>query len=282
MLHIMNADAWIDPRSEMRYQFHQTIDTGVYPQVHDFYELSLVTEGKLNMTVDGRSQDIRRGALLLLRPGEIHSRAPAGGSTYINIAFPVKLMTDMFVYLDKPTGERLITGAQGPLMAGLSAAETTLLQTRLERLNLIPVDRPDEVCAQLRMLMLEVVMQHILPLVERGGEINCPVWLGALAKKLEDPENFSCTLGELAEMSGRTKEHLCRSFRKYFGVAPTEYINARRLNYAANLLLHSDMKVVDVAFASGFQSLSRFYHAFREQFGTSPLDYRQSGVDCGI
>ena len=112
--------------------------------------------------------------------------------------------------------------------------------------------------------------------------MNCPVWLGALAKKLEDPENFSCTLGELSEMSGRTKEHLCRSFRKYFGVAPIEYINARRLNYAANLLLHSDMKVVDIAFASGFQSLSRFYHAFREEFDVSPLDYRQSCTDSGI
>ena len=28
MLHIMNAENWIDPRSEMRYQFHQTIVTG--------------------------------------------------------------------------------------------------------------------------------------------------------------------------------------------------------------------------------------------------------------
>ena len=89
-------------------------------------------------------------------------------------------------------------------------------------------------------------------------------------------------LGELSEMSGRTKEHLCRSFRKYFGVAPIEYINANRLNYAANLLLHSDMKVVDIAFASGFQSLSRFYHAFREEFDVSPLDYRQSCTDSGI
>ena len=58
MLHIMNAENWIDPRSEMKYQFHQTIDMSCYPQVHDFYELSLVIEGKLNVTVDGWNQDI--------------------------------------------------------------------------------------------------------------------------------------------------------------------------------------------------------------------------------
>ena len=56
MLHIMNAENWIDPRSEMKYQFHQTIDMSCYPQVHDFYELSLVIEGKMNVTVDGWNQ----------------------------------------------------------------------------------------------------------------------------------------------------------------------------------------------------------------------------------
>ena len=142
------------------------------------------------MTVDGWNQDIRRGTLLLLRPGDIHSRAPVGESTYINIAFPSKLVTDMFIYLDKPNGENLITEAAGPLIVSLSAAETTLLQTRLERLNLIPVNKPDDVCAQLRLLMLEVMMQHILPLVERGGGMNCPVWLGALAKSLRIRRTF--------------------------------------------------------------------------------------------
>ena len=76
-------------------------------------------------------------------------------------------------------------------------------------------------------------------------------------------------------MSGCSREHLCRSFKKYLGVSPSAYLNAKRLNYAANLLLHSDQKVIDVAYASGFQSLSRFYHAFKKEFGVSPLQYRK-------
>ena len=31
MLHIMNAENWIDPRSEMKYQFHQTIGHVLLP-----------------------------------------------------------------------------------------------------------------------------------------------------------------------------------------------------------------------------------------------------------
>ena len=42
-----------------------------------------------------------------------------------------------------------------------------------------------------------------------------------------------------------------------------------------NLLLHSDQKVIDVAYAAGFQSLSRFYHLFKQEFGVSPMQYRR-------
>ena len=71
------------------------------------------------------------------------------------------------------------------------------------------------------------------------------------------------------------REHLCRSFQKYLGVSPTACLSAKRLNYAANLLLHSDQKVIDVAYAAGFQSLSRFYHLFKREFGVSPMQYRR-------
>lgn len=279
MLHVVNAKDLIDPVSEMMYQFHQSIETDQYPQVHDFYELSLVVKGRINMTTDHMTHNISRGTLILLRPGEVHSREAVGECVYINIAFPGKLISDMFTYLNKPELEQAILDARAPFIVKLSSSETTLLQTKLEHLNLIPVDRPDEVYMQLRMLMLDVVMHHILPQTEQKTQVGCPNWLQVLTKKLEDPEYFDCSLSELAEMSGRTREHLCRTFRKYLGIAPNEYINAKRLNYAANLLLHSDMKAVDIAFASGFRSVSRFYHAFSEEYKMSPLDYRKSGSE---
>ena len=45
MLYKVNAIGTIDPKSEMHYRFHQKIDSSIYPQVHDFYEISLITNG---------------------------------------------------------------------------------------------------------------------------------------------------------------------------------------------------------------------------------------------
>jgi transcriptional regulator GlxA family with amidase domain len=40
--------------------------------------------------------------------------------------------------------------------------------------------------------------------------------------------------------------------------------------------MSTDMKIVDVALDSGYQSASRFYAAFKEFCGQSPQEYRQS------
>ena len=49
-----------------------------------------------------------------------------------------------------------------------------------------------------------------------------------------------------------------------------------RVSHAQRLLATTDMKIVDVAFDSGFTSISRFNDAFRRACGCSPREYRQS------
>ena len=60
-----------------------------------------------------------------------------------------------------------------------------------------------------------------------------------------------------------SQEHLTRSFRRYIGMTPTEYINGKRLSLAAQLLLQGDMPVIEICGACGFNSLSRIYGALR-------------------
>lgn len=272
MLHHVNAQGVIDPASEMHYRSHRRIDPAVYPQVHDFYELTLVTEGRMFLDVNGCELVLERGSLVLLRPGDIHSRQ--GDVDHINVAFPTRVIGDMFRYLDDESGHRAIVRGKTPPAARLTDEQTTALQDRLERLNLLP-EQSRMVFMQLRRVMLDVVMEYILPTLQKEDGPACPRWLEELCRQLEEPEVFSGDLSALAARSGYTKEHLCRSFRKYLGMSPTAYLNAKRLNYAANLLLHTDRKVIDIAYASGFQSLSRFYHAFKGRYLVSPVEYRE-------
>lgn len=65
-------------------------------------------------------------------------------------------------------------------------------------------------------------------------------------------------------------------FQKTFGTTLINYLTQHRISHAQRLLATSDMKIVDIAFSSGFSSISRFNDAFRRICGSSPREYRQS------
>lgn len=64
-------------------------------------------------------------------------------------------------------------------------------------------------------------------------------------------------------------------FQNAFGTTLIEYLTHHRVSHAQRLLATTDEKVVEVAFNSGFSSISRFNEAFRRDCGCSPREYRQ-------
>lgn len=64
-------------------------------------------------------------------------------------------------------------------------------------------------------------------------------------------------------------------FQKTFGTTLIEYLTQHRLLHAQRLLATTNEKIVNVAFSSGFGSISRFNDAFRRACGCPPRDYRR-------
>ena len=73
-LHHINAKDVFKEKNEAHYRFHEHIDLDQYPQVHDFYELGLVMSGRLELLVGDASRMLSVGALILIRPGDIHTK----------------------------------------------------------------------------------------------------------------------------------------------------------------------------------------------------------------
>jgi AraC-like DNA-binding protein len=64
-------------------------------------------------------------------------------------------------------------------------------------------------------------------------------------------------------------------FQNAFGTTLIEYLTHHRISHAQRLLATTDEKIVEVAFSSGFSSISRFNEAFRRECGCSPREYRR-------
>ncbi len=73
-----------------------------------------------------------------------------------------------------------------------------------------------------------------------------------------------------------SREHLMRQFRKATGVTLLRYITDLRVSCAQRLMVTTDMKILDIAYESGFQSPGQFYACFKRATGVSPARYRRS------
>lgn len=84
------------------------------------------------------------------------------------------------------------------------------------------------------------------------------------------------TIPGLASELGVSRTHAMRCFRKVTHMTLLEYITQRRVSHAQRLLTTTDMKTLEVAYESGFQSPARFYACFRRLVGQTPARYRRS------
>ncbi|MBE1281796.1 MAG: helix-turn-helix domain-containing protein [Rhodobacteraceae bacterium] len=79
----------------------------------------------------------------------------------------------------------------------------------------------------------------------------------------------------LAKDVGMSTRQLERLFRKYLNRSPKRYYMELRLQKARNLLMQTDMSVINVALACGFASPSHFSKCYRAHYDTTP--YRERG-----
>jgi transcriptional regulator GlxA family with amidase domain len=79
----------------------------------------------------------------------------------------------------------------------------------------------------------------------------------------------------LAKDVGMSTRQLERLFRRYLNRSPKRYYMELRLQKARNLLMQTDMSVINVALACGFASPSHFSKCYRSHYNTTP--YRERG-----
>ncbi|WP_095144929.1 MULTISPECIES: helix-turn-helix domain-containing protein [unclassified Pseudomonas] len=84
------------------------------------------------------------------------------------------------------------------------------------------------------------------------------------------------SLGQLAGMCALSEYHFARMFRESFGLPPHQYLLARRLAHARQLLRSTRQPLGEIALACGFASASHFTHRFRQAMHGTPGEYRQA------
>ncbi|MGO3406313.1 helix-turn-helix domain-containing protein [Marinomonas sp.] len=95
---------------------------------------------------------------------------------------------------------------------------------------------------------------------------------------LDEPINVA----NLAEKSCWSRWQFQRVFGEATGLTVAQYIRELRLSKAAELLLSSTNRQMDIAMLCGFDSEISFSRAFKQMFNCTPRAYRQRGKRHGL
>jgi len=235
---------------------------------HDFAEVFWVERGRGLHSVNGQRMTISPGDLVLIRPNDAHAfRAiDRAGLTIMNLAFAYEVLLQIRRKCFR--GETLWPwhGDALPAMFRLPATYLARLSGDAEQLSMTHQRRLD----------LDWFLLTLLRLVQptEPPHTDWPDWLASAARQIDGAEVLLDGAPALADIAGKSIEHVNRVVRRHLGKTTTQWINEHRLDHAARQLRMSQRSIVDIAATSGFSNLGHFYKRFANRFGMTPRRYR--------
>ena len=81
-------------------------------------------------------------------------------------------------------------------------------------------------------------------------------------------------LGDVASLAGMTEAAFCRYFKARSNKTFIDFVNEIRIGHACKLLLEDKWTIAQIAYDSGFDSLSNFNRNFKKYIGHTPREYK--------
>ena len=130
-------------------------------------------------------------------------------------------------------------------------------------------------------LLLTIFAQHLsmvsnqLLVQQENAE---PPMITRAKEFIHERQTDSLRLSQVARAVNTSAFYFCKMFKKVTGLNFTDYLARVRIDKAKNLLLNRNLRVSEIAYAVGFQSLTHFNRVFKRIVRQSPTEYRAQVV----
>lgn len=110
---------------------------------------------------------------------------------------------------------------------------------------------------------------------DKYSEVKIEMKISAAVDWIDSNYFRKISLDDVASKTNMNKHAFCRAFKHETGKTPMHYINEKRIEEAANLLLKTHKSITEIGFEVGFTNVSSFNRNFKTIRNTSPKAYRE-------
>jgi len=268
LYHYEDEDTSLHHSSHFVEKMHGFMDM----HAHDDYELFFFLQGDCSYLVEGVTYRLVPGSILLMRPAEAHCLCVNSDCIYERIVLnfgrgflegidPQGLLLEQF--LDRPLGEGNLyaphdySSTVASLLLNMvdSEKERSDYEKRLAIVsNLLPI-----------LSELRTSFQH-----KKASAVSSEPGHHELLNYINSHLSEDLSLETLSNVFFLSKSQISRRFKQQTGTTITNYVSAKRLIKARELLL-SGMPALQVSTACGFTEYSTFYRAYQKKYGVAPV-----------
>lgn len=276
MAKILEAERFVDMKTGCSYRYVNSKTEYFREHSHDYYEIFIMLDGEAVHHINGESVYLSLFDTVFIRASDTHNYEKINDApfSFLNLTFTRETLNSVFEYLSDGYPQRLLMNSRTAPTVRLTEDEYRMLERETEILRAIAPEDTKKRKTAMRILLIKLfsdVFSRYLP-----SENQIPEWLYHLVERMRSEKLFKDGIYKMSEISGKSREHVARSLKKYFGKSPSEFINELRLNYIANMLKNSNHKIVDIILESGFNTVSYATALFLEQYGVSMSEYRSN------
>lgn len=271
---LLTAERFVDMRTGCMYRYVLSDTEYFRPHYHDYCEVFVVLDGSARHLINGRVLGLNPRDMVFIRPSDTHDYVSRDGKPFsmLNITFTLDTLEEMFHYLGDGFPKKMLMEAELPPAVHLTKGELEALLAKMTAISAISASDTASLKTALRVLLFGIFTKYFS---DYAADIpTVPAWLEALCAEIRKNGGFVEGSERLFSLTDKSREHVCRSMKKYMGITVTEFINDLRLNYICNMLRNSNHSITEIVFESGFNNLSWASEQFRKKYGMTMGQFR--------
>ncbi len=265
----------------------------IYPSHwHEYYELFVILKGNVSIVIDGYAMDAQEGDIVLLDPERIHSFPSSNPQTSIRFFHFAQSFFAKEDHVLASVDYRSVF-KQKPIIhampqSGEDDSNKTLYTHIFASLNFLFDEYKKKnkgwqiaIKSELYRIFLLYIRTDMAYNVNAYPRKILPITTEERFERVfllinQNFHNTDLNLNRAAEEAALSRFHFSRFFKQRTGQSFYTFLSSVRLSHAKEMLLKTDLSVIDVAGNCGFSSLSTFFRVFKAETGYTPSQYRDT------